>query len=131
MNRLTTAQKKLLVRMGLLALMSAAVALVLYKFPPDHTRFYPRCLLYATTGLQCPGCGGLRAAHHLLHGHLAIAFHYNPLLILLLPVFGILGSCYVYARWRDRPVWPALSNPAWVWILVGGILVFSVVRNLA
>ena len=64
---------------------------VLWAAEPHGQVWYPRCLLYAATGLQCPGCGGLRAAHALLHGDLAAAWHLNPLLICLLPVFAWVG----------------------------------------
>src|SRR3954447_18898076 len=129
MNKLSQAQQKLLKQMALIVFLAAAFALVLFRFPPDHTRFYPKCLLYATTGLQCPGCGGLRAAHHLLHGHWAVALHYNPLLICLIPVFLFIGACYVLGEWRGQPVPHPFRNRFWVWLLVGTILVFSVVRN--
>src|SRR5437764_764257 len=80
------------------ALLGAGVlaCLILFYFPPEKTPIYPRCMLYTLTGLQCPGCGGLRAAHHLLHGHIRTAFHYNPLLFVLLPVLGAIPLSYVY-----------------------------------
>src|SRR3954447_20165 len=61
---------------------------VLYWFNPAQFGFYPRCALYETTGLLCPGCGSLRAIHQLLHGHLAAAFQLNALLVLGLPFAG-------------------------------------------
>src|SRR3954471_19587158 len=131
MNSLSQSRKKLLVQMGIICLGGAALAFILFRFPPDQTRFYPKCLLYATTGLQCPGCGGLRAAHHLLHGHFNTAFHYNPLLILLMPFFAFFAAAFIYARWRGAPVRHPFRHVAWVWILVATILVFSVLRNVA
>jgi len=52
-------------------LMLAALAggLVLFLFDPSQYHFYPRCVMYTTTGLLCPGCGSQRALHHLFHGH--------------------------------------------------------------
>ena len=77
----------------LLLLISALSALLLLVlFDPATHSFYPPCPLHALTGLDCPTCGGLRAAHLLLHGHLRAAFHLNPFLFFalpLLPLFAI------------------------------------------
>jgi hypothetical protein len=59
---------------------------VLYAFPPAEHTFYPRCLFHSLTGLQCPGCGGTRALHQLLHLHLAEAMRLNALVTVLIPV---------------------------------------------
>jgi O-antigen ligase len=73
---------------------------VLYFFPPAETRFYPRCIFHAVTGLECPGCGSLRAAHSVLHGDFAMAFRLNPLLFILLPLAGLawVSSPYLQER---------------------------------
>jgi hypothetical protein len=52
---------------------------LLFFFNPAETRFYPRCMMKAVSGLDCPGCGGLRATHQLLHGNVREAFALNPL----------------------------------------------------
>ena len=39
------------------------------------------CLFHLFTGLYCPGCGGTRAAIHLLHGHIAASFQYHPFVL--------------------------------------------------
>ncbi|HUR44257.1 MAG TPA: DUF2752 domain-containing protein [Candidatus Saccharimonadales bacterium] len=116
--------------MGALFFIGILAGLVLFFFPPETTRYYPKCLLYATTGLQCPGCGGLRAAHHFLHGHFATAFRYNPLVFVLIPLFAFFSFCYIYLRWTGRAVRHPFKSPAWVWVLVGGILLFSLLRNI-
>src|ERR1035438_1340940 len=66
-------------------LLATLTALVLFCFDPRQYHFYPICLFHQTTGLLCPGCGALRAMHQLLHGHLAVAFQFNPMLIVSLP----------------------------------------------
>jgi hypothetical protein len=107
-----------------------ALLAVLYWFPPQDHALYPRCLWYAATGWQCPGCGGLRAVHALLHGQLATAFHYNPLVVALAPLAGVMGLGRL-AQWAWG--WPACSlqaRGAWLWLLVGVMLAFAVLRNL-
>ncbi|MCI0744774.1 MAG: DUF2752 domain-containing protein [Verrucomicrobia subdivision 3 bacterium] len=100
-----------------------AVALVLYFFAPSEFGFYPRCMLYSWTGLACPGCGSLRALHSLLHGEVATAFRLNPLLLILMPV---LGTCIIARRKLSL----SDLSPFWVWLLLGVMLLFAVVRNL-
>jgi Protein of unknown function (DUF2752) len=103
---------------------------ILYFFPPEKHSFYPRCLLNAATGLECPGCGGLRAAHQLLHGHLAAAFALNPLLVTGLPVLGLFLTGRLAARATGRDWLKPFRHVGWIWFLVGVILVFGVGRNL-
>jgi hypothetical protein len=111
------------------AALSAAV--VLYTFPPEQTRFYPKCVLYTVTGWQCPGCGGLRAAHHLLHGHLALAFHYNPLLVGLTPLLLALTGMFLFARWKRQPLRHPFRHPGWIWALVAALVAFGIFRNVS
>src|SRR5260370_36721099 len=84
---------------GLHALVATAIAalagLILFLFDPNRYPFYPVCAFHKVTGLLCPGCGSLRAMHQLLHRHLAIAFHFNPLLITTLPVLVV--YCVVWS----------------------------------
>jgi hypothetical protein len=108
----------------------AAVATALYVFPPEQARFLPRCAFHALTGLQCPGCGGLRASHHLLHGHFATAWQLNPLIIL----GAILGAVWLAAWFIRRLTGRDLLQPvrrAWIfWAALGGVALFGIARNL-
>ena len=107
-----------------------AALLILYFFAPAHDAFYPRCLVHSLTGLSCPGCGSLRAMHHLLHGHWAAAFHYNPLLLVLLPILpGALISYFLHAA-TGRELFSVFKRPFWIWVLLGVVLAFSILRNL-
>ena len=71
-----------------------AVALVLFEFNPTHYGFYPRCLLYVTTGIYCPGCGATRAAYErqLTHGHLVTALRDKCAIARALPFFALFCS---------------------------------------
>ena len=102
---------------------------VLFLFNPAQTSFYPLCVFHRMTGLQCPGCGGLRATHHLLHGDIVTAFRFNPLVVLALP----LGAWLAWRRWRRVANAPTLSHRAiavWAWFLFAVIVLFWIVRNL-
>ena len=65
-----------------------AAGIVLRVFDPATSGIFPPCPFHYLTGLYCPGCGSLRAIHHLLHGNLQAAWAMNPLAVLLLPFVG-------------------------------------------
>ncbi len=112
--------------LGLLLLGGSAV---LFRFDPTQHGFYPRCQLYQMTGLQCPGCGGLRALHALLHGQVVEAFKLNPLFVLALPAAGVWITTWLVRKRRDPAARLTLPT-AWIWGGVALIILFGVVRNL-
>jgi hypothetical protein len=114
-------QRKLVCAGGCVALLAALG--VLYAFSPSEHRFYPQCVFHAMTGWSCPGCGSLRAVHNLLHGDFAMAFRFNPLLMVLAPL-GV-GAWLV----RGEAAFTAIPAKA-IWVLLAVIVGFGVVRNL-
>jgi hypothetical protein len=86
----------------------AAVGALLYVYDPASSSFYPSCPLRALTGLLCPFCGGLRAAHELLHGRVFEAVALNP---------------FLFAAGLAWPLLPAR------WTAIGALL-FMAARNL-
>jgi len=100
-----------------------------FCFDPSRHGFYPICLFHQTTGLLCPGCGASRALYHLLHGELAVAFRFNPLLMAFLPVAGWFGARFVVRTMRNRPASMSI-RPIWLWTVLIVLVAFTVVRNL-
>lgn len=96
---------------------------LLFLFNPAQHSFYPRCAFHQLTGWQCPGCGGLRAAHQLLHGHVLEALRLNALAVLILPLAA-------WWLWRNWARGGARVRVRWVWLFLAGLLLFGVVRNL-
>jgi hypothetical protein len=113
----------------LVALSLMGAVAVLFLFNPAEHGFYPFCLLYQTTGLLCPGCGGLRAVHQLLHGHLAAAFRFNALFVCSLPLFAWFGTRQLLAKIRGEAA-PRLVRPLWLWLGFAILVVFGILRNL-
>lgn len=91
-----------------------------------------QCSFYKITGLQCPGCGGQRALHYLLHGKLLEALHHNILLVIGLPfllyLYVIIVKVYVLknATYTDIPFLG--KNFGIITIIV--ILSFFLLRNI-
>ncbi len=85
-------------------------------------------MLHAWTGLNCPGCGSLRAVSALTRGEMLEALRLNLLLTLSIPGVIVLAGL----RRGLRGDWAVGSwIPAWGW-WVGLVLVlgFGVLRNL-
>ncbi len=101
----------------------------LYTFDPSQHSFYPRCTLKLLTNLDCPGCGGLRATHQLLHGNLAAAFRLNPLAVTLaaLATPWLLWAAAQHLRRRPIPPLPLTARRAW--LLVAITIAFTILRN--
>ena len=96
-----------------------AVAAIVYLFDPVTAGFYPPCVFNLLTGLLCPGCGGTRALHALLHGDVAAAFAFNPLL------FVAMGTA---AFVTGRPV--VLTKTWFAWTCGVVLLSWGVIRNV-
>lgn len=114
-----------------LAALGGALALVTYVglVDPDRGGAYPLCPSRRLLGLDCPGCGGLRGTHALLHGRVVEALDHN----LLLPVILAVAAA-AFALWllplAGRPA-RTLRLPRWAVIgacVVGGA--FALLRNL-
>ena len=109
------------------------VGLVLFRsFLPQAKAILPSCLLYESTGIFCPGCGGTRAAEALVQFRPGEAFRQNAwavsALLIGLP-FMIMAALrkrfpqvgmFHFFRWR----------PWMVWVLVVTVGLFGILRNL-
>jgi len=113
--------------LGLVFLLGIGLAALFLFDPADHA-FYPVCLFKRMTGYDCPGCGGLRAVHGLLHGDVWRAFQLNAVAVVALPLL----VAWSVLRWvRSRRGQPAALPVRFLaWMLVGLIVVFGVIRNL-
>jgi hypothetical protein len=110
----------------------AATGLV-WAVDPNEPGHYPMCPTMALFGIDCPGCGGLRATHALAHGDVATAFDHNALFVVMVPVLVALWALWMRRAWtgstppltRRREI-VARTAPIVVLIVV---MVFAVVRN--
>lgn len=117
------------VMVGSFLMALSITAALLFFFNPAEHGFYPRCMLKVTTGLDCPGCGGLRAAHQLLHGNLGAAFRLNPLLVALIPVGALLAARHALQLFGRRESPRPSRSGRWVWVLAFVVVAFGVLRN--
>jgi hypothetical protein len=97
---------------------------------PNQGGFFPRCIYYQATGHWCPGCGGLRAVHDLLHGDVSGALGMNAAVVLVLVPLGLVGLVW---WWLDGlgarvPTFHVSTRVAWILPVV--LLVFGILRNI-
>src|SRR3954470_23248639 len=83
-----------------LALAAAGLAYLYLVVPAPGTT--PPCPTRWLLGINCPGCGSLRAVHHLLHLRVGRAFTLNPLSTVALPFVAVV---LIRPRHPDRPDW--------------------------
>ena len=131
----SAAPKRPILRVVLTLAILVAGAVLLYTHnpvpEPGHASYFPPCPFYKLSGLYCPGCGATRALHALLHGHVAAAFDFNPLLVVALPFI-----LYLVGRDAVRTLRPDLLRPArpmpqkWMWTILCVVLAYAILRNL-
>ena len=116
-----------------IAALVAAIVFVHQNEPVANKKYFPQCGFKKVTGLDCPGCGGLRATHALTHGRLLAAFQFHPGYILSLPIIGFLIFLWL-REWRRQgkmpvPLAQAECNQPLIWIAIIFISL-GVARNI-
>ncbi|MDM1530605.1 DUF2752 domain-containing protein [Myroides odoratimimus] len=90
------------------------------------------CMFYRETGWLCPGCGGQRALHALLHGHFREALEYNIMILVYFPLLAFLyiALVEVYIVKNDKFL-QKYAIPNWfAYSFLALIIVFFIVRNI-
>lgn len=110
--------------LGVAALGMGGLAYVGLVDPHRAGSPFPPCPFRLLTGWYCPGCGGLRMTHDLLHADLAAAAVDNLFLLVGLP---LLALWFLWRRqWGRPPVTAAV-----VVIIAVATVGWTVVRNMA
>ncbi len=102
---------------------AGALAYIGLNDPHRPGSLFPSCPFRLLTGWYCPGCGGLRMTHDLLHADLSAAVTDNVFLLLGLPLLGV---WWLWRRSRQRP---AFTVPVVIVIAVTAV-VWTVMRNM-
>ena len=112
-------------------MLSAVLTMVITAFyffwNPSEITTLTLCPFKNLTGFHCPGCGGQRAFHQILHGNFIQAFHSNFLIYLFLP--------FVLLKIFDELFGTTISkffllNNKGIWIFLGFLIIFTILRNL-
>lgn len=105
------------------ALGAGALAYIGLADPHRPGSLFPPCPFRLLTGWYCPGCGGLRMTHDVLHIDFPAAVADNLFLLFGLP---LLAAWWLWRRSRRRP---AFTVPVIIVISVAAV-VWTVVRNM-
>ncbi len=114
------------------AVITAAVffIVVLFFWDPAVLNYYPPCLFESVTGLLCPGCGGMRGTHQLLHFNFFDAYTLNPLVYVSTPLI-LYSIVYYFALVVYKKQLPKVPiNPKTIMIAGVLVLLFWIFRNL-
>ena len=109
--------------LGTGAVLAGALTYVGLADPHRPGFLFPDCPFKTLTGWYCPGCGGLRMTHDLLHGDFSAAVGDNVFLLVGLPLLAV----WLLGRWRlGKRLMPASAMAT---IIVAAVA-WTVVRNL-
>lgn len=115
-------------QLATLAVAGAGACLYVALVDPNTSSAYPQCPMRAVTGLDCAGCGGLRATNALLTGDFTRAVDHNLLVVLLAPL-AVYGIVQVLLAQRGRRL-PRIRYRGWMTPVILVLLFgFSVARN--
>ncbi|MGI9156114.1 MAG: DUF2752 domain-containing protein [Marmoricola sp.] len=110
----------------------AVLTVALRLHDPHQHGSWGLCPLRAVTGLDCPGCGGLRAVNDLGHGDLAAAASSNLFFVASIPLLVVLWAAWLWRSRRpdaaQRPL-PRGRARALVSVYLGLLVVFTILRN--
>lgn len=121
----------------------AAGAVALHLRDPNTRGSWGYCPVSLVLGVDCPGCGSLRAVHALTNLDVVAAASSNLMLTLAVPVAVVAWLVWLRRSWRPRPMTGPMTgamtgpetarrlSPALVWAVTGvAVVAFTVLRNL-
>ncbi|MGB9601262.1 MAG: DUF2752 domain-containing protein [Verrucomicrobiia bacterium] len=118
---------------GILVIAASLVGLILfslayYYYGSAFMKLIPPCILYTTTGIQCPICGSQRAIYFLLHGNFSEALRMNGFAIILLVIAVLVYFKSIYDYYlRNKTIRLKLI---WIYALAVFAILFTIFRNL-
>jgi hypothetical protein len=110
-----------------LAVLTIVITAFYFFWNPSEITSLPLCPFKNLTGFYCPGCGGQRAMHQILHGNFFEAFHCNLLIYIFLPFFILKISDELIGTTNSKIF--LLGNKG-IWIFLGFLICFTILRNL-
>lgn len=124
------ARPRWLAPVGVGAIGALATAYVAWQDPNGDGAF-PLCPTFSLFGVDCPGCGGLRATHALTRGDVVTAFDHNVLVAIVVPLFAVVWFLWLLRTLGVRTPHLPVPTPRVWWALGALVLAFTVVRNLS
>ncbi|MDR1925371.1 MAG: DUF2752 domain-containing protein [Planctomycetaceae bacterium] len=102
---------------------------VLYFVHPSEYSFMPRCPFNLLTGMYCPGCGSMRAAHYLLHQNFSASFRHHPFFVPFIITVLFFYVKRAYELCRNKTV-SFKYELLFCKIILCFVVIFFIVRNI-
>ncbi len=103
---------------------------VYFEYDPINNLLFPKCPLYATTGIYCPGCGSQRATHALLHLDIPGVFSSNILFLPALLVVFLHYSIAISNHFLGTTYHSILDKSKAPWVIFIIVVLFFILRNI-
>ncbi len=117
--------------LALLTVIVAAGLLLFYFLDPATSRGFWACPFHRLTSWYCPGCGGQRALHELLHGHFTAALRLNAFAVFLFLPLVVYGYAAYALRVLGIARLPGVTvRNSHVLALLAAMILFGIVRNI-
>ena len=111
-------------------LLTIVLAFIYFYVGPSEVGFLPKCPLYVTTGIFCPGCGSQRATHELLHFNFLGILNQNILYVVGLLILGyhilITGINLLF----KKNIYNYVYHPKTPLVILVFIILFWIIRNI-
>ncbi len=111
-----------------LTIVGLLIILFYYFYNPTDIKWLPPCIFHSITGFICPGCGGQRAFHELLHGNITKAFHNNLLIFVVMPMILLKITNELKGKVREIGTGTNICSQSIFLLLL--IVVFTILRNI-
>lgn len=116
-------------KLGLLTL-GIGLAILYFFVNPSDVDFFPKCPLFVTTGIYCPGCGSQRATHQLLQFNLFGVLQQNVLYFMGIFVLGYHGTITSINLYFKKNIYNYIYHPKTPIIIFIIIIIYWILRNI-
>ena len=131
-ERIILTQLKALIYQATYQKLISILIYVFRTYNPSDYQFFPKCIVYSTTGIECPGCGIQRSAHSLLNFEFKKAIEYNAFFVFIIPylLLGLLFETSKTFKLKFFKLQRILFGRVAIIILIFLMFLWVIIRNL-
>lgn len=111
-------------------ILGIGLAFLYFFINPSEVNFLPKCPLYVTTGVYCPGCGSQRATHQLLQLNIVGVLQQNVLYFLGLLIWGYHITVIGLNNFFKKNIYNYIYHPKTPIIILIIVIIYWILRNI-